>query len=128
MPQADQTTVDLLNDYFRAIETKDLDRVGDYYAEDVTQTFANLPTITGRDTVLARMADLLGKVTSLAHPLINVWQEEGGVVIFEVTSRWQFPDDTVVMINACSIFTVWAGRFTDQRIYVDNAPIARFLD
>jgi hypothetical protein len=60
--------------------------------------------------------------------LINVWQEEGGVVIFEVTSRWHFPDDAVVMINACSIFTVSAGRFTDQRIYVDNAPVVPFLN
>ena len=39
--------------------------------DDITQTFANAPTITARDTMLARMLDLLSKVTSLAHPLIN---------------------------------------------------------
>jgi limonene-1,2-epoxide hydrolase len=77
--------------------------------------------------MLARMVDLLGKVKSLAHPLINVWQEDGGVVIFEVTSIWHFDDDTVIKINACSIFTIDDGKFTDQRIYVDNAPVDRFL-
>jgi hypothetical protein len=66
--------------------------------------------------MLARMVDLLGKVTSLAHPLINVWQEDDGVVIFEVTSIWHFHDDTEVKINACSIFTIADGKFTDQRI------------
>ncbi|GAA3705611.1 hypothetical protein GCM10022204_23930 [Microlunatus aurantiacus] len=127
MPRADQATLDLLTDYFQAMEVKDLDRLGAYYAEDITQTFANAPTITGRATVLARMADLLGQVTSLAHPLTNVWQEDGGVVIFEVTSVWRFHDDTEVSVNACSIFTVADGTFTDQRIYVDNAPVDRFL-
>jgi ketosteroid isomerase-like protein len=127
VPQADQATIDQLIDYFRAMEVKDFERLGAYYAEDITQTFANAPTITGRDTMLARMVDLLGKVKSLAHPLINVWQEEDGVVIFEVTSVWHFHDDTVIKINACSIFTLADGKFTDQRIYVDNAPIYPFL-
>ena len=127
MPRADQATIDQLIDYFNAMEVKDFDRLGAYYADDITQTFANGPTITGRDTMLARMVDLLGKVKSLAHPLINVWQEAGGVIIFEVTSVWTFHDDTVIKINACSIFTIVDGKFTDQRIYVDNSPIDSFL-
>ena len=127
MSQAAQATIDLLTDYFDAMEAKDFDRLGAYYADDITQTFANAPTITGRDTMLARMVDLLGKVKSLAHPLINVWQEDHGVTIFEVTSVWHLHDDTVININACSIFTIADGKFTDQRIYVDNAPVDRFL-
>ena len=128
MPQADQATIDLLTDYFRAMEMKDFDRLGAYYDENITQTFANAPTITGRDTVLARMVDLLGKVTSLAHPLINIWQEDGGVVIFEVISIWRLHDDTEIKINACSIFTLIDGKFSDQRIYVDNAPVDPYLN
>ena len=77
--------------------------------------------------MIARMVDLLGKVKWLAHPLLTVWQEGGGVVISEVTSIWRFHDDTEVKINACSIFTIVDGKFTDQRIYVDNAPVDRFL-
>jgi ketosteroid isomerase-like protein len=123
MPRADQATIDLLTDYFDAMEAKNFDRLGSYYADDVSLTFANAPTITGRDAMLDQMTTLLGKVTSLAHPLINVWQEDDGVVIFEVTSIWHLHDDTVIKINACSIFTLADGKFTDQRIYVDNAPV-----
>ena len=94
MPRADQATDRPANDYFDAMEAKDLDRLGAYYADDITLTFANSPTITGRDAMLDQMMTLLGKVKSLAHPLINVWQEDGGVVIFEVTSIWRFHDDT----------------------------------
>jgi hypothetical protein len=32
-----------------------------------------------------------------------------------------------VKINACSIFTALDGKFTDQRIYVDNAPVDPYL-
>ena len=49
------------------------------------------------------------------------------MVIFEVTSIWRFHDDTVIKINACSIFTLVDGKFTDQRIYVDNAPVDSLL-
>ena len=49
------------------------------------------------------------------------------MVIFEVTSIWHFHDDTEIKINACSIFTIADGKFTDQRIYVDNAPVDRYL-
>jgi len=77
--------------------------------------------------VLEQMTTLLGKVRSLSHPLINIWQEDSGVVIFEAVSVWRFPDDSEVKINACSIFTLLDGQFTDQRIYVDNAPVEPFL-
>jgi len=127
MSQADQATVDLVTDYFAAMEAKDVERLGSYYADNISLTFANAPTITGRDAMLAQMTTLLGKVKSLAHPLINVWQEDDGVTIVEVTSVWHFHDDTVIRINACSIFTIADGEFTDQRIYVDNAPVDSFL-
>jgi ketosteroid isomerase-like protein len=127
MPRADQATIDLLTDYFDAMETKDHHRLSSYYADDITLAFANAPTVTGRDAVLAQMTTLLGKVKSLAHPLTNVWQEDGGVIIFEVTSIWRFHDDSEVKVNACSIFTLVDGQFTDQRIYVDNAPVDPLL-
>ena len=127
MPQADQATIDLLIDYFDAMEAKDYERLGSYYADNISLTFANAPTITGRDAMLAQMTTLLGKVKSVAHPLINVWQEDDGVVILEVTSIWRLHDDTVVEIKACSIFTLADGKFVDQRIYVDNARVDPFL-
>ena len=110
------------------MQAKDLARLRSYYADNITQTFANARTITGRDAMLEQMTTLLGAVKSLAHPLINVWQEDGGVVIFEVTSIWRLHDDTEIKINACSIFTLIDGKFSDQRIYVDNAPVDPYLN
>ncbi len=127
MSRADQTTIDFIDEYFAVMEAKDYERLGDYYADDITLTFANKPTVAGKDVVLAQMAAIGGKVDSLAHPLVNLWQEEDGVVVFEVDSVWRFPDGVEVTIRACSIFTIVDGKFTDQRIYVDNGPIDSYL-
>lgn len=127
MPRADQATIDLLTEYFAVMEAKDYGRLGDYLADDIRLTFANSPTVTGREIVRAQMAAIGAKVDSLAHPLVNVWQEDGGVVILEVDSVWRFPDGVETTIRACSIFTIDDGRFTDMRIYVDNGPIEHYL-
>jgi ketosteroid isomerase-like protein len=123
MARAAQATIDLLNDYFAAMETKDVARLGDFYADDITLKFANAPLVTGREAMLARMVDLLGRVRSLAHVPVNVWEEDGGVLLPEVDSIWTLLDGTVTTIRACSVFTLADGRFVDQRIYVDNAPV-----
>jgi len=128
MARADQATIDLLTDYFAAMEAKDPAWLGSYYADTITLTVANAPTITGRDAMLERMMTLLGTVKSLAHRLINVWQEDGGLVILEVTSIWRLHNDAVIEINACSIFTLADGQFVDQRIYVDNTPVDKVLN
>ena len=48
------------------------------------------------------------------------------VVIFEVTSIWRLHDDSEVKINACSIFTLVDGRFTDRRITSTTPPSVPF--
>jgi ketosteroid isomerase-like protein len=33
----------------------------------------------------------------------------------------------VITIRACSVFTLAGGKFVDQRIYVDSAPVNEAL-
>ncbi len=127
MPRPPQSTIDFLTRYFAVMEAKDYGRLADFFADDVSLTFANAPTVRGKDVVLAQLTAIGDQVDSLAHPLINVWQEEDGVVVFEVDSVWRFPDGFERTIRACSIFTIVEERFTDQRIYVDNSPIDAYL-
>ena len=54
MPKADQATIDLLTDYFDAMEAKDSTRLASYYADNITLTFANAPQSYGALTVLRR--------------------------------------------------------------------------
>ena len=120
---ASQATLDLLTEYYAAMETSDPLRYGAYYAEGMTLTFGNSPTITGRENVIAAFAEVLGKVRSLHHDLVNVWEQSNGVILYESVGVWNLFDGTKISINACTVLTVANGKFADQRIYVDNAPV-----
>ena len=124
---ATRATVDLLTEYYAAMETNDPARYGVYYDEDMTLTFGNSATIHGRQNVLAAFAEVLNKVRSLHHDLVNVWEQDGGVVVYESVGVWNLLDGTQVSINACTVLTVADGKFTDQRIYVDNTPLEAAL-
>ena len=49
------------------------------------------------------------------------------MIICEFAKVWHFAHDNSVTVNACSIFTLVDGKFTDQRIYVDNSPVDGYL-
>ena len=103
-------------------------RYSTYYADEMTLTFGNSPTITGRENIAVAMAEVLSRVRSLHHDLVNVWEQADGVVVYESAARWNLFDGTQVLINACTVLTIVGGTFTDQRIYVDNAPLFTALD
>ena len=120
---ASKATLDLLTEYYAAMETNDPLRYGAYYDEDMTLTFGNSPTITGRQNVIAAFAEVLGRVRSLHHDLVNVWEQDDGMILYESVGVWNLVDGTTISINACTVLTVADDKFTDQRIYVDNAPV-----
>ena len=126
--RASTKTVRLLTEYFAAMEAKNSQEFGSYYAEDMTLTFGNSPEIKGRDNIIAAISDMLDKVVSLGHDLVNVWDEEGGVVFFEDIGSWTLRGGAVIEIKAASKITVVDGNFVDQRIYVDNAPLFEALE
>jgi hypothetical protein len=77
---------------------------------------------------VAAFTDVLSRVRSLHHDLVNVWDQADGVVVYESTATWNLFDGAQVSINACTVLTIVGGTFTDQRIYVDNAPLFAALD
>jgi ketosteroid isomerase-like protein len=121
--QASQATINLLDEYYGAMESNDPQRYGTYYAENMTLTFGNSPTIEGRENVVAAFAEVLNRVESLHHDLVNVWEQDGGVVVYESVGVWNLLDGRKISINACTVLTLTGGKFVDQRIYVDNAPV-----
>lgn len=125
--RASTETVKLLTDYYAAMEANTPNEFSSYYAEDMTLTFGNSPEIKGRDDVTAAFSAKLNQVASLGHDLVNVWEEEGGVVFFESVGRWTLHGGEVLEIKAASKITILDGKFVDQRIYVDNAPVDQAL-
>ncbi len=126
--RASTETTKLLTEYYAAMEANDPRAYGSYYAENMTLTFGNSPEIKGRENIVAAFSSKLGEVESLGHDLVNVWEEEGGVVFFESIGRWTLRSGAVIEIKASSKITIVSGKFVDQRIYVDNAPVFEALE
>ena len=126
--RASTETSRMLTEYFAAMEAKNFQEFGSYYAEDMTLSFGNSPEVKGRDNIISAFSDVLDKVVSLGHDLVNVWEEEGGVVFFEDIGRWTLRGGAVIEIKAASKITIVDGKFVDQRIYVDNAPLFEALE
>ncbi|RAM37390.1 nuclear transport factor 2 family protein [Arthrobacter globiformis] len=121
--RASTETVRMLTDYYAAMEANSPAEFSSYYAEDMTLTFGNSPEIRGRNDITAAFSAKLDQVASLGHDLVNVWEEEGGIVFFESVGRWTLRGGEVLEIKASSKITILNGKFVDQRIYVDNAPV-----
>jgi ketosteroid isomerase-like protein len=126
--RASTETVTMLTEYYAAMEANSPREFGSYYAEDMTLTFGNSPEIKGRDKIISAFSDKLDEVVSLGHNLVNVWEEDGGVVFFESLGRWTLRSGAVIEIKAASRITIADGKFVDQRIYVDNAPVFEALE
>ena len=124
--RATTETLELLTSYYAAMEANRPSEFGAYYAPDMTLTFGNSPTIRGKDEILAAFSTMLDRVSSLGHELTNVWQDDG-TVYFESLGRWTLRGGDVLEIKAASVITVRDGKFVDQRIYVDNAPVQEAL-
>ncbi|MEU6443112.1 nuclear transport factor 2 family protein [Streptomyces sp. NPDC047046] len=120
-------TVKRLTDYYAAMEANRPHEFGSYYAEHMTLTFGNSPEIKGRENVTSAFREVLDRVASLGHDLVNAWEEDGGVVFFESIGRWTLHCGTVIEVKAASKITIVGGKFVDQRIYVDNAPVFEAL-
>ena len=53
-----QATRKLLVEYYAAMESNDPLRYSTYYADEMTLTFGNSPTITGRENIAVAMAEV----------------------------------------------------------------------
>lgn len=126
--RASTETVRLLTEYYAAMEANNPREFGSYYADNMTLTFGNSPEIKGREDITSTLSNTLDKVESLGHHLVNAWEEEGGVVFFESIGRWTLHGGAVIEIKAASKITIVDGKFIDQRIYVDNAPLFEALE
>ena len=120
---ATKETVDFLVAYYAEMETGDQDRYGKYYADDISLTFSNNPPINGRDAVLDAYAGVLSSVKKVEHVFSNVWEEDEGTMIFEAKSIYHMPDGSMKETFAGAVFKVLDGKFVEQRIYVDMAPV-----
>ena len=111
-------------DYYRAVDAMDMDRTLAQHTDDTTLTFANYPTVHGKEGYKAAIGQLWGSIKGLSHSMTGAWSiHDGQVGIAEAIVQYTRLDDTLVAIKFCTVLRRRGDKIADLRIYGDAAPL-----
>jgi ketosteroid isomerase-like protein len=111
-------------DYYRAVDGMDMERTLAQHTDDTTLTFANFPTVHGKEGYKAAIGQLWSSIKGLSHSMTGAWALHGGQVgIAEAIVQYTRPDDSLVAIKFCTVLRRRGDKIADIRIYGDPAPL-----
>ena len=67
-------------DYYRAVDAMDMERTLAQHTDDTTLTFANHPTVHGKEGYKAAIGHLWGSIKGLSHSMVGAWSMHDGQV------------------------------------------------
>ena len=111
-------------DYYRAVDAMDMERTLAQHTDDTTLTFANHPTVHGKEGYKAAIGHLWGSIGGLSHSMTGAWSIHGGEVgVAEAIVQYTRLDNSLVAIKFCTVLRRRGGLIADIRIYGDAAPL-----
>jgi len=105
-----------------AVDAKDADRFAAFLTDDARFTYANAPSVVGREAVRAAVDAFFARVRSLAHTPRHVWTVPGHIVV-EGTVRYVRHDGREVTLPFVNVLALAGDRVSDYRVYVDGTPL-----
>jgi ketosteroid isomerase-like protein len=118
-------TIQLIKGYYELIDAGRLDECDRYFTPDATLKIAHLPEIVGFEAIDRVMRGGMSNpaVKSIAHEVKAAWEEDDGVVIFEVVAHYTLTDGREIDVPGVVIGEIVDGRFRSQRIAADLSPV-----
>lgn len=119
---------DVAKSMLRASDLLKADEVASLFAEDAKYKFTNADPIIGKANIYNFLDTMFKSVVlkSLHHKVVGMWEKENTLVC-ELEVIYTRPDDAVLKLPACDIFQIENGLIQEIRIYLDNAPLIKFL-
>jgi limonene-1,2-epoxide hydrolase len=112
----------MIEELFKAIDSKDADKFVLFLTEDARFRFANMPQISGRDNIRSEVSQFFSSVKSMNHRILKTWDTEE-VIICEGEVTYTRLDDSQITFPFANIFRMKEGLITDYRIYVDASAL-----
>lgn len=114
-------------DYLDALDAYDLERYGEFLADDVSVQFNNDEPIRGKDVAKGGLGQFWGSISgmgfSLVHEPLNIYGDDRAFVL-EALNHYDHPDHGRVTVRATA-FTDRGGdgKATSVRLYQDVSPV-----
>lgn len=72
-----------LGTYYGHLDAMNIDGCMSMFAPDARLVFANQKPCEGKDAIRAALTEVLGSIAGIRHVRHTVWEEDGGLAIFE---------------------------------------------
>jgi hypothetical protein len=124
LPPASETDVAGENrwiyEYFRAADSLDMERLSAQHTDDVRLTFANHPTLVGKESYRQAIGGLWSQIKGMSHSISGAWSVNGGAVgVSEAIVAYTRKNNTLFTIKACTVLRRRDGKVSDIRIHAD---------
>jgi ketosteroid isomerase-like protein len=107
-------------EYFEAADSLDLERLLGQHTDDVQLTFANYPTVAGKEKFREGIGGLWTRIKGMSHSLTGTWSLQGDQVgIAESVVTYTRKDDSIFTAKACTVLRRRGGKVADIRIHAD---------
>jgi hypothetical protein len=120
---ASDETLAFLCRYYACIDEGRFDDCAAFFVPDARLQVAHHPAVEGCDAIVAVLRARLRDVAWIRHEIVRAWEEDGGVVIFDVVAVYELADGRRVDVPGAVIAVVENGRFREQRIHADLSTV-----
>ena len=115
----------VIRGYYALLDEGRIEDCERYFAPGATLRIGNHPPVTGWESISRAMKAGLGhpRILRIRHEVLNAWEEDGGVAIFEVSATYELTDGRTIQVPGVVIAELAGGRFLSQRIAADLSPV-----
>jgi hypothetical protein len=111
-------------DYYRAADSLNMERMLAQHTDDTSLTFANYPTVHGKQALQAVIGEVWKKIKGMSHSLTGAWSLHGGEVgVAEAIVMYTRNDDSIYTVKACTVLRRRDGKVADMRIHADATQL-----
>jgi ketosteroid isomerase-like protein len=112
----------LLEELFRAVDTRDASGFVEFLAPDAVFRFGNAPIITGRAAISTAVSEFFRSIAGLDHRLLGRWADGDSMACHgEVT--YSRHDGSTVTLPFANVFRLRDGLISEYLIYADLSPL-----
>jgi ketosteroid isomerase-like protein len=111
-----------LEAYYSALDGGRYEEAAPHFAADVLTRYPNGAELTGRDALMAVTEKSLGRLASIRHRVLSVWEEDDEI-IFELAIAYARKDGATIERTGVGIFAMRDELIREQRLFVDMAGV-----
>jgi len=111
-----------IDELFKAIDAKDVERFASFIAPDATFLFGNAPAVTGRPEIREAVAGFFASIRGLSHEVQGV-AHEGSQVWSRGIVTYVRHDGSSLTAPFCNYFEMGNGGVRHYQIYVDASAL-----